>query len=236
MNPLTPLTSENYSNGNINDLNLDDKIVAYSCGSNCWKMIKLSTMLNHGLLYDIYTSENESWDITVIVCPKTLYSCVFNGKCKYIEYKDNIMILENNENTFEIITDEINKYQVYIGYVSSLLLLYPDIMYITLSENYTYKYKIHNEKLPQNIINPYTLVYLISYKSKHTGKHKKYIIIGHDADEKDITGYDLRKSKFIEYLMTIKKKVRERNGYIVPILFHYAQQFYPNSKYINLKE
>jgi hypothetical protein len=214
---------------NFKDLELSDKVVAYSCGF-MWKIIKLDTMKNRIILHDKYVNNTDSIDITLVLCPISLYSCTFTGILKYIEHRNDIMILEDKDEQFEIIDDSRNKYEVFIGNLSSIILLFPDAKSINIKNNINL-----NIKIPVSEPNSKTLVYLIAYKSKHQkDKIKKYIIIGNDVNKNSESGYDLRKSKLIEYLISVRDKITERNGYIVPILLDYAKIYFPSSKYINL--
>lgn len=241
IDPILP--TEYVINNDITDLDLSDKFVAYSCGS-CWKMIKLSQMIDYVLLYDKYTTDTDKWDITLVVCPITLYSCTFVGQCKYVKYNDNVMILENNNKEFEIIDDTKNRYELFIGNLASIMILFPDIKYITIKKDpptqlsnikyYESQLDFYNNKIKELDIHPKTLVYLIAYRSKHTGNIKKYIILGVDISKETISGYNIRNSKFLEYLMKIKNKITERNGYIVPSLYYCAKLFFPDAKYIYL--
>jgi len=250
------LNNYEYVSSPPESLNLDDIVVSFYNGKQ-WINVKLDIMLSYSIFYTKYYNEdNKKIDITLVVCTLTLRTTIFEGLYKFKTYIDNRMILVDDTNS--LIPIDIgykidNQKEIYpnkrmsvkICTLRNSILDNPDCIYLITNMKLKYVIQIENyykTNLINNITNiklkkkyhPKTLVYLIQYKGKK--KINTSIIIGNDVKKNTITGYDIKLSKFDDYLKKYHEKIIEKEGYLIPILLGYAILMYPESesKYIYL--
>lgn len=253
------LTTDNYeSKTDLNyDVELSDKIVTYYNGS-VWRIIPINTMLIYHVLHDYYTEINQESNvekkqiITIAVCPFTLMTAVFEGTFYPSEYKLNdSLLLTNNSGVMVSIltgqinndekcsdcTDKISRHASGIKIFRNALSDHPDCQYV-LAKNLTKpilnpNYYTTNIDNKQNI-HSMTLVRIIQYTSSIDMSHKYTVLIGHDANSQNASGYDMEKSGFNKYIDTNKDKIEEKNGFIIPCMFMAINDLIPNAKIIYL--
>jgi hypothetical protein len=221
---------------------------------NEWIIIELQVFMKTPIVWTNIYSEDKIVEVSIIVCPRTLRCAVFEGHFKAKFYKDDRLILENEEKSLipidlNIAIDneynlELNKrYQLYIQTLKNALIDYYDIKYLhpkNKIKNYIIRKKYLNDNLDvfNNIIqdnkfHPKTLVHLIQYNSKDN-KKKITIIIGKDSDLLEINGYDNKKSGFDGYILKYEDDIIKKESFIIPMLYYKAIEIYKNAKIIVL--
>lgn len=155
----------------------------------------------------------------------------------------------SNSHTFSILNcfDDLHKtnkrLEVDIKILRNVFTEYPDCKYMVLSDNIiadpilNSKYYYDNNILfkyikPPNEFHMKTLVYLIQYISSKDQSMKTTIIVGRDANAKENTGYDLKKSGVYDYLATYHDKIKLKFGFTMPILWFAWKSFYPDAKIV----
>jgi hypothetical protein len=238
-------------------INLNSPVVCFNNLSE-WIIIDLDVFMKTPIIWTQILSDNKVIQVSIVICPKTLRASVFEGKLKSKYYKDDRLILENEEKSLipidaNIAIDtefnlEINKrYQVYIQTLKNSLIDYYDIKYLhpiktkTNKTKYVYRKSYLYDKLDENNneikidlkFHPKTLVNLIQYNSKDNIK-KITIIIGKESHPLEIKGYDNKKSGFDEYILKYEDEIIKKESFIMPMLYYKALQIYPSSKIIIL--
>lgn len=216
MEYINPINISSVESTQFDDIELSDIVITYNNGVK-WKVIKLSAVLNYCILYDK--------QMTIVVDPITLCSCVLDGKYTFKKYINSEMFLEKDNEEISIYQYLENRHTIYISTIGSIILMFPDIEYIDLQikspknidklfEYYKNKLSFDNNTIKNNDIHPKSIVYIHMYKNKK-GIVKKKIL--YNKDEKDkITGYDLKESNFIDNLINKKTHV----GFVFPILYY----------------
>jgi hypothetical protein len=242
------------TNGEDLNLNLTDNIVAYNNGI-IWKIVPLKIMLRYSFLYDYYYVEDKKYLVTLVVCPVSLRSVLLKGKFEFKQYNNTQLILQENE-THDILPIDLNskidenfivsktkRSEVKILTLKNALLLIRDFMYVSVNKKKIKKHmrKIYYSNLLDNnnkkIISefhPKTLIYIIHYKSRKTGKDKYSLVIGKNISKTEVTGYDIQKSGVSEYLNNYQQKIINREGYTYPCLLYVALKEYDKSRIVYL--
>jgi hypothetical protein len=235
---------------------LDDKVLCFN-NLNEWIIIKLEEFLKTPIIWTNIFLDNKSVDVSIVVCPRTLRSSVFEGKLKALQYDGDRLILEKEDKSFVPIDLNISidvnselesnkRYQIYIQTLRNALVDYYDIKYLHPNKSKKSKSYIINKKYLSNDLDendetiklnltyhPKTLVHLIQYTSKN-GEKKITIIIGKDSNNIDIKGYDNKKSGYDNYLQQFGDEIIKRDSFIMPMLYYKAIQIYKNAKIIIL--
>ena len=236
----------------VNDnFNIDDDVILYNNGLNN-KVILLNDMKKLIKVNDIFNINKKKENITIILNPITLNVCGYFGDIKILSInEEGSFILGKNEykfrmgDEFYLINDstknKIKRIQVCILKLKDVFKNYFDPIYIIpkklnkklINEDFYENKKDHNDKLIKDRIHPKTLVYIIQYTSS-TNKKKTTILIGKDANTKNISGYNFEKSKFHIYFNEFKDEIYKKKSFIFPMLWYYAKLQYPQSKIIFL--
>ena len=114
---------------------------------------------------------------------------------------------------------------------------YPDVHFIDYpvetndfkSLKLNHPFKPYNERY-----NAYTLLYVIEYVSKTTGKNKYSEIIPKNSTKKEGTNYDIHQNGIETYLANMIEKIRERGGIMFPCFWAAWMGYMPNTKLIEL--
>lgn len=243
-----------YTSKDNNNLQLSDNVVLYNDG-NLWKIIPLKIMFIYPIIYDQYAYSDEKYDVSIIVCPITLRSVMFKGKFKFYKYEDYRMIIQNSDDIMPIdlnykisknfIVQENKRIEVKILTLRSAITYAPDAHFINIKKSkineneivlncdyYSNNLDIYGNEIKKDNIHPKTLVYIVYYKSHSTKKYKIAILIGNDYSDKNISGYDVIKSKINEYLIKNRSNIIKKNGYIMPMLWYMAKEIYKKRKII----
>jgi hypothetical protein len=249
------LTEYDINDEPIKSLALSDPVACFN-NQKDWVLIDLKQFLKTPVIWTTYYSDEKPIDVSIIVCPRTLRSVIYEGKLTPIYYKNEDLILENKDKNIisidsNITVDknseiEINKrYHLTIQTLRNSLVDYYDIKYLHSKSNDKYiinKNYINNRldefdqeipKINEIEIHPKTLVHIIQYLSDK-GERKNTIIIGSDAINTENLGYDNKKSGFDKYLNEYEEKIIEKDSFIIPILYYKAVKIYPNAKKITL--
>jgi hypothetical protein len=232
-------------------LKLYDKVIIYNTGDQ-WKIVSLNLMLSYPIIYDKYSLDEETYDITIILCPVTLRCVIFKGLFEFETYQEYRMILREKNTETHLPVDlgmKIdNKYliqsnrrlEVMILTLRSALMTAPDAIYLNYEkksehvinlEYYSNKLDIGGNEL-DGLIHPKTLIYVIQYKTYNTGEDRISLVLGKDAVKNEVTGYDVKKSGLHKYLSTHKQKIINRDGYIMPMLWYIAKDVYKSSRLV----
>ena len=233
---------------------LSDSVLCFN-SLNEWIIIELDIFLKTPIIWTKIFIDNKTLDVSIIVCPRTLRSSVFEGKLKSVKYEGERLILEDEEKSLIPIDLNISidinselepnkRYQIYIQTLRNALVDYYDIKYLHPIHKLK-KYVINklylsnkldeydNEITTELTYHPKTLVHIIQYTSNN-GKRKITILIGKEANNFDYKGYDNKKSGFDEYLMKFGDDIIKKECFIMPILYYKALKIYPDAKKISL--
>jgi len=229
--------------------NLSDHVVVYSSG-NLWRIVLLDIMTSYPLLYDTYTNNEQSYLITLVVCPKSLRAIVFKGTFTIKNYEDNKMFLtDSNDNILPIdLAVKINKQnitlpnrrsEVKIMTLKNAIITVPDATFIVTDKPFVKQNVYYSDMLdfnssiiPENLIHPKTLIYVIQYKSHKSDDDKYSIVIGKNFSKDAVTGYDFKNDGYISYFTEFQNKIINREGYVFSCLWYIAKADYKNSRII----
>lgn len=236
------------------NLKLSDIVVLYNSGDDVWKIIPFETIISYPVIYDTYVFDNITHDITIAVSPISLIGCVFKGLFSFNSFKDNVMILQDKQ-TDDLIPIDMGykisdkyiispnkRFELKIMTLKSALYISPDPLFLEVKHtkkpifdiNYYQNFDdIKGNKIENLLIHPKTLVYIIQYKS-HTQTNKNIICIGNDANINNISGYDFKQSKLLLYLEKNRQSIINHRGYVIPVLWYIAKDYYIDAKIINL--
>lgn len=256
-NKIISLDDYEYHSDHNMTLKLSDQVLLYNTGDQ-WKVVPLLLALSYPIIYDKHTIDDESYDVTIVVCPVTLRSVIFKGIFEFETYDKYTMILKEKDTTnllpidsgFKIdkkyVIESNKRSEVKIITLRSALIFAPDVKYMIISKKseikispiielsyYSNEKNLSGEDL-DGLIHPKTLVYIIQYKSYVEEDDKTSIVLGKDVNKSAPTGYDSRKSKIFIYLNKQNSKIMNREGYVIPMLWWVAKIDYPISKVINV--
>ena len=124
---------------------------------NEWIIIQLDQFLKTPIIWTKIFQDNKAIDASIVVCPITLRSSVFEGKLKAVQYDGDRLILENEDKTLIPIDLNISvdinselepnkRYQIYIQTLRNALVDYYDIKYLHINKNKTNKTNKTNKK------------------------------------------------------------------------------------------
>lgn len=212
---------------------------------NKLKIIRLDDMIGTVILYD--------GDVTLIVNPLTLASCVYYGHVTIIDvdkYTGQLLLKRSpDEPSFKLGETVLNigKSQLNLKTIQCKIMVLRDIfmfdsdpLYIKVKnpqhivpksymEN---KQDIHNETIHETY-HPKTLVYVIGYTS-NSGKRKHTILIGKGSNSATPAGYNFKNSKFSTYIKVYADKLEEMQSYIYPMFWFSANKIFDDAKIIVL--
>lgn len=254
------ITTDNYKfNRNPpTNYSLQEKVVCYFDGYNR-KVVPLQVALSFPIIYDKYIGSDEQLhDMTIAVCPFTLASAVFDGKFTATEHVDNsCLVITNDKDTFPICdafsyalkTKELKKFEADIKILRNVFTDHPDCKYMVLTDDsikiqpiLASEYYENKELLfdiaqdPPSQFHNKTLVYLIQYISSKDQSLKSTVVVGQNANSEIITGYNVVESGVYAYLMRYEDKIKQKFGFVTPILWFAWKSFFPNSKIIYLNK
>ena len=237
------------------DISLSDKVIIFN-NNNKWIIVSINIMLSHPFIH----IKNNDIIKSLILCPLTLRTILLDGTYKFYKYDSGIFYMENENNEISqidlkgkvkidyddnLIEKQNKRYEVKICSLKSGLIEYPDSEYIILKKKQiltpilNYTYYINNNDIFGNeydnvYIHPKTLIYIIQYISK-SGNLKESILIGKNANKDDVTGYNIKESGLINYLIEYGDDIINKKAYLFPMLYIHAIQMYKNSIIINIK-
>jgi len=242
-----------FSASTPDELKLNDQILIYNDGTN-WKIIPLKICLMHPIIYDTYDNNEQTFPITIIVCPVTLISVVVKGTFAFDSYNGTTMILKDkNDNIMPIdVGYKIDsKYIIYqnkrsdakLMVLRDAIMFAPDALILKLktkqikpiisAEYYTNEMDLSGNTL-NTLIHPKTLVYVIQYKSNKTNNEKTSIILGKDSQKDFVTGFNLKSSGVTSYFIKKQHKIIHEEGFLLPILWYVSKEMYPSAKIVYL--
>ena len=238
-------------------LKLSDNVLLYNTG-DIWKIVPLTLALSYPIIYDKYSMDDVTYDITIVLCPVTLRATMFNGLFEFETYQDYRMVLrEVNVNSDPNILMPIDiglkidkKYmiqsnkrtEIKISTLRSIIGLAPDSLFMSSDKkinpvidiDYYSNFMDLDNKPLEGLIHPKTLIYVMHYKSHSTEEDKISLILGKDISQHDVTGYDARYSKIFDYLEKHQKKTINREGFVMPMLWYMAKDIYRTSKVVSI--
>lgn len=251
------ITVSDYSFESDHDMTikLSDQVVLYNSGDG-WKIVPLLLAVSYPIIYDKYKFDDKIYDITIAACPLSLRATVFKGIFEFETYQNDIMILKESATTNLLPIDsgykidkkyviENNKRsEVKITTLRNAIIMAPDAKYMILSKklvkkidpivgtDYYSNMLDYTGKELNALIHPKTLVYVVQYKSFVDEDEKVTILLGKDSSKTEVTGFDFRKSKIMEYLSKHHTKIINREGYIIPCLWNVAKTCYADAKIV----
>jgi hypothetical protein len=243
-----------YNNFIIND---NENIKTHNIKLNTLLLVYFNGIHFIGVPIEIFEQYLVIWDkyndinISIILCPFSFVSCVYENHIypsKYIN--NNIIVYENNNNLLDILNgkifnelksdDDIKRYSVKIGNYRSIMSIFPDLKILTLKKKISLSKIINfNKYLNANDIiynlsksynkkyHPKTLVYLIQYTSS-VNKIKNTIIIS-----KSKNSFNLIENKINKYFENFEQQIIDKKGFIIPMLW-YIHNIVINNKIIEL--
>lgn len=234
--PITPM-----------DLVLKDKMICYYDGT-IYKIIPLKTMLSYPIIHDKYNEDGKLIDISIIVCPFTLASMVLDDLCYPTEYVySSCLVIKKKSLEFPIINahDYIkHRHQISIKILRNVFTEYPNCNYLVLNDElpksllplsyYENSSILYSHLDPPTQFHPKTLVYIIQYKSSRDDSIKNTVIVGKDANDKEISGYNIFKSGLNAYLKEHENSIIKKMGFTIPVLWFAWKSFYPNARIVFL--
>jgi len=257
---MDPLTRDNYDVlDNIPldcNIRLSDPVVVYNSGSE-WKRVPLDKMLRIGILQDYYVIQSQQYHISVIVCPLTLITITLKDSVTFDSYDGEIMIVANGSKKIRINekADTEKRIESFVMTLRDSMISFPDARFIYIETNrdflvislfpqassdyYDDNFIIGNGKVNSvinskyNSIHPKTVVLLVQYINSDQNI-KNAVIVGTDAKLDSVSGYDVRKSGIRDYVKSYQDDLIEKNGFLMPIMWHYAKILYQNAKFIYL--
>jgi hypothetical protein len=234
------------------ELKLDNKIVLYNNGSR-WRVIPIRICLSYPVIYETYSHEDEQYDVTIVVCPITLRCVMLKGKFKFNSYDGYRMILEGDNDLMPIdvnykindklVVQENRRMEVKIVNLRTAVTSATDAEYMKCDKKvspiikisyYLNKKDIYKNPLPQGNIHPKTLVYIVRYESISAKKERYVILLGRDANNDKISGYDVTKSGLNNHLIKHRSKIINKDGYVMPMLWYLAKEVYKDARVILL--
>lgn len=228
-------------------LSLSDSVVCYTDGIDI-KIVPLYIMKKYPILYDTFNVSNNKKTISLVVCPFTLASSVFEETLKLSgDVENSSIVLQHNTEKFNAVigSSNIKRHSVQIktlrnaftDHVHAKYLYLKDITNIDKISDIVDKkyYEVQNKiNIHQPIFHDKTLVYLILYRSSQSHNIKCTVIVGSNATKKNVSGYNIHESKISEYLEKNEDKIEEKMGFIIPILWFAYKPFYPDAKIVLL--
>lgn len=252
------VTDYKFETDHDDNLKLTSHVVIYNTGDK-WKIIPFDICLSYPIIYDKYINETDTFDITFIICPVTLRSIYLKGKFEFLTYdescrmilreigiKESLIYIDIGTKIDKKYIIEINKRsEVKITTLRNALTFLPDAYFLNINKEKQIKYVINKNyykdmldinmsEITEGIIHPKTLVYLIQFKTNN-GIDKVTIILGKDISSTNVTGYDAKLSHIFSYLDNNKKKIINKEGFIMPMLWYTTKITYPSAEciYIN---
>lgn len=254
------LTKDKYLTVDISPgIKFSDDVIIYNTGSS-WKVVPLVIMMECIILYDVFESSTERYDITLFVSPYSIFAAAYRGTIVVSKIsKDGNFVLKNknekkHQNKFipeshHYIDDPLHKifrYEARIMKMRNVIDIYNDPKFIKVNyaiDTLTSKVYLNDEKMIDikktlNTIfeyHPKTIVYVIQYISKKTQIYKHAIIVGITANKNNPSGSDFISENFSNYLKFFSQKIIDRNAFQFPMFYYVAKQKYPDAKVVKIK-
>jgi hypothetical protein len=158
-----------------------------------------------------------------------------------VENKETLIYIDIGTKIDKKYVIQINKRsEVKITTLRNALTFLPDARFLNLNENKKLKYvidndyyqnkiDINNDEIEGGIIHPKTLVYVIQFKNV-SDDDKITIILGKDIASEKVTGYDAKQSHIFDYIDDHKKKIINKEGFIMPMLWYATKIAYPTAE------
>ena len=260
-NKILTMNDYTFTSDSGDALKLSDNVLLYNTG-DIWKIIPLMLALSYPIIYDKYSMDNITYDITIVLCPVTLRATMFNGLFEFETYQDYRMVLrevlkeaKKNVDTNVLMPIDIGlkidkKYmiqsnkrtEIKISTLRSIIGLAPDSLFMMSNKkikpvidlDYYSNFMGLDNKPLEGLIHPKTLIYVMHYKSHNTDEDKISLILGKDISQNNVTGYDARHSKIFDYLEKHQKKTINREGFVMPMLWYMAKDIYRTSKVVSI--
>lgn len=233
------------------NVGLHDVMVCYFDGGSR-KVLPFSLAMTYPIIHDKCVSqEDKVYDVTLATCPWSLASIVLEGKFTATNsVSDSCLVITNGTKTFPIIKEprekELKRYEVDIKMLRNVFTEYPDCRFLVTNEEFRVAtpllpldYYKNTEipfpvQVPPGNIHPKTLVYLIQYISSKDASFKATVLVGRDATATEVTGYNMIKSGVYEYVMKYEDKLKQKLGYVMPLLWFSWKSSLPDAKIIFL--
>lgn len=186
----------------LKNIKLDTKMLLYYNGIE-FIAIPLNLFQTYQVIWDKYNDYDPSnhklvtqYDISIILCPFSLISCVIQGKISISKYIENNVLIMQNENgdlinisSGNVVTETSNifgeeeikpkRWETKLASFRSVMSLYPDCKFLVQISSNNLKpiikfdtylsndhVKFNLKSKSSELIHPKTLVYVIQYKSQ----------------------------------------------------------------------
>jgi hypothetical protein len=224
-------------------IDLFDIVVVYYLNET-WKIIPLYVFMKYPVIFDDGN--------TISVCPYTLSCVLFEGKYYPTKYLYNsCLVLQNEEKRFHDYDSLIPIYHHnFLNTKKTIIRHEVEIKTLknSMSQNIDALYFRTKKKINKDYKIDDPLFRVIQYRSCKTNNYKYSIIIGKNNDKcKSINfnktgkenlpllcGFDMDKSGYTDYFQNMDNDIRNKIGFIMPVLSKYKNFLYPNAKIINL--
>lgn len=240
----------------VPDIELNEKVVAFNDGIN-WHAISLKLMYMYPVIYIAFNNSKTGivTQMSLLLCPYTCFTAVFDSTLSYkndsITQDENgfIKVVDENNNDIDLLDgsfvknktkENIKRIEVNLMTLRDMVTLYANIKFIVLTKNNKLPNPIINlsyleEKLgSEHVIHPKTLVYVIEYKSTKNEEYKQTILIGSGASYDNSSGFNINKNGITKYMNVNDTKIRQRSGFIYPIMWFVAKKMFPDANVIKL--
>lgn len=196
-------------------IKLDDPVFVYNDGLKS-KVISLDIARHYPVIHDKYYHDDETVsDVSVIICPYTLFAIVLSDIWYPTDqvFNNNIIVKKGSityipiKNEFSDVIANIRRYEIRLMTHKNELMQYHDSLYLDImidnqpltSKDYYYFQDTHNTEKQ--------LIYIIEYKSKE--KLKNTILIP------KYNTFDITKNGLDTYLSKYEEDIRNKTGYIL---------------------
>jgi len=227
---------------------LSDHVVCYA-DSDHVRVISLDLFNKYPVIYDTINGK----EMSIVVCPYTLASCVYEAELEMEkgENKCSVVVEKQSGKKFFVINGHhnINRYEVTIKTIRNVFRDHVHATYLELvnkkketkkkekkivsSKYYENREMFFDYEKPSNQFHPKTLIYVLNYESSKSSK-KYTILVGEDANNNTVTGYNTNDSHITEYLVSqkIKEKMSEKKGFMMPMLWACWKEYFHNGKVV----
>lgn len=212
---------------NPNNIKLSDQVVLYNDGQT-FKVIPLKIMLKYHVLHDsyYYQNNNETNELTIYLCPRTLFGVVYFGKfISMNKYNNNNLMIKNDEVEITPINfdNNIKHIDLELMTMRNAISFHPDCVY--LDE------ELFNNSTDQKVNITGTLGYILEYKSRKTlqSKFAVFSAINNICVTPDCM-FNIVKNGFKKYIDSNSKAIKEKRVSIYPCLLEFWKK---DSKMIN---
>ena len=233
-------------------IKLSDKVLAYYNG-NTWNIIDIEILSRYPLIHDKYITYIDDkvyeTDITVVFCPLTYFSAVYEGKFILDSETNNSIVIKDNKtkegnyHKLNIITGkyykgakEIKRWCCHVNSLRYIIGNFIHCQFVIYKENIKLDKIVSqlDDRIKMTTFDPMTIVYLIQYNNSNTNNKNASIIVGNDASKREVNDREIDENGIEEYFNTFQHEIVKRNGFVSSIYWYAWSLFFPKAKIILL--